>query len=97
MSGGIILKSPESEYEKRKKTNIIMVLLFLFILPVMALIIGSKITEWWVIPTINTDDILGLRDETIFEEDGKAGGCTGGNKWCRTYDRGKGTDGKQLI
>ncbi len=60
--------------KKRKKTNIIIVLLFLFILPVIAVIIGSKITEWWVIPTINTDDILGLPDETVSEEGGKVAG-----------------------
>jgi len=81
--------------KKRKKTNIIMVLLFLFILPVMALIIGSKITEWWVIPTINTDDILGLRDETIFEEDGKAaGGAQEEINGAEHTTGGKGTDGE---
>ena len=75
MLGGIILKrSRIGIRKKQKKTNIIIVLLFLFILPVMAVIIGSKITEWWVIPTINTDDILGLQDETISEGGGKAAG-----------------------
>lgn len=75
MLGGIILKrSRIGIRKKRKKTNIIIVLLFLFILPVAAVIIGSKITEWWVIPTINTDDILGLPDETVSEGGDRAAG-----------------------
>lgn len=54
---------------KNNKTNIIIVLLFLFILPIVAVVIGSRITEWWVIPTINTDDILKPSEEVVFKED----------------------------
>ena len=75
MSGGIILKRSRIGIRGRqKRTNIIIALLFLFILPVMAVIIGSKITEWWVIPTINTDDILKSPEETVSEEEDKAEG-----------------------
>jgi len=56
---------------RQKKINITIVLLFLFILPIMAIIIGSKITEWWVIPTINTDEMLKSPEETIFRENGE--------------------------
>lgn len=59
---------------KQKKTNIIIALLFLFILPVIAITIGSKITEWWVIPTINTDDMLKSPEEIVLKENGESGG-----------------------
>lgn len=58
---------------KQKKTNIIIALLFLFILPVIAITIGSKITEWWVIPTINTDDMLKSPEEIVIKENGESG------------------------
>lgn len=50
----------------------IIVVLFLFILPAVAVMIGSKITEWWVIPTINTDDILKSPEEVVFGGDDAA-------------------------
>lgn len=54
--------------KKQKKTNIIIAVLFLFLLPVIAITIGSKITEWWVIPTINTDDMLKSPEEIVLKE-----------------------------
>ncbi|HZJ77060.1 MAG TPA: hypothetical protein VFC70_05060, partial [Oscillospiraceae bacterium] len=58
---------------KRKKANIIIIILFLFILPIAAVIIGSKITEWWVMPTINTEDILKSPGGTVPDGDDKEG------------------------
>ena len=57
--------------KKQKKTNIIIAVLFLFLLPVIAITIGSKITEWWVIPTINTDDMLKSPEEIVLKENGE--------------------------
>lgn len=56
---------------RRKKANIIIIILFLFILPIVAVVIGSKITEWWVMPTINTDNISKSPEETVSDEDDK--------------------------
>lgn len=58
--------------KKQKKTNIIIAVLFLFLLPVIAITIGSKITEWWVIPTINTDDMLKSPEEIVLKENGES-------------------------
>ncbi len=54
--------------KKQKKANIIIAVLFLFLLPVIAITIGSKITEWWVIPTISTDDMLKSPEEIVLKE-----------------------------
>jgi len=43
---------------KQRNINIGIAIFFLLILPITAVIIGSRITEWWVVPTINTDDML---------------------------------------
>ena len=70
----ILKRSKIGIRRKQKKTNIIIALLFLFILPVIAITIGSKITEWWVIPTINTDDMLKSPEEIVLKENGESGG-----------------------
>lgn len=43
---------------RQRRINIGVAIFFLVILPITAVAIGSRITEWLVIPTINTDNIL---------------------------------------
>lgn len=58
-SGGIIVRRSRIGIRKRQqRANIVMALLFLLILPITAVAIGSRITKWFVLPTINTKDIL---------------------------------------
>lgn len=59
---------------RRRRANIIIIILFLFILPVAAIIIGSKITEWWVVPTVNTEEILKSPGEAVSDKDDKKEG-----------------------
>lgn len=66
---------------KQKKINIAIVLFFLVILPITAVAIGSRITEWLVVPTINTSDILkppspediGFENDDEVEDNAKEG------------------------
>lgn len=43
---------------RQRKINTGIAIFFLIILPITAVAIGLRITEWWVVPTINTDDML---------------------------------------
>lgn len=53
---------------RQRKINIGIAIFFLVILPVTAVVIGSRITEWWIIPTINTDYILNSPENINLEE-----------------------------
>ncbi len=44
--------------KKKRQINIILIIFFFIILPIAAVTIGSRITEWLVIPTINTENML---------------------------------------
>lgn len=44
--------------KKRRNVNVGIALFFLVILPLLSIIIGSRITEWIVVPTINTESML---------------------------------------
>lgn len=44
--------------KKRRNMNVGIALFFLVILPLLSIMIGSRITEWVVIPTINTESML---------------------------------------
>lgn len=44
--------------KRQRRIAIGMALFFLVVLPIVAVIIGHKITEWVVVPTINTADML---------------------------------------
>lgn len=58
----------------------------------MAVIIGSKITERWVIPTINTDEMLKSPEETVSGEGDEVEGETQEN----TEDAGHGAEEEGL-
>lgn len=44
--------------KKKRQINIMLIIFFFIILPITAVTIGSRITEWLVIPTINTENML---------------------------------------
>lgn len=68
MGGGVALRKGKIGIRKRqKKANLILAVLFLLILPVTAIIIGSKITKLWVIPTINTNNMPKVLEDIDLE------------------------------
>lgn len=56
-------RSRVSMGKKQRRAKIFMALLFLIVLPVTAIAIGSRITSWFIVPTINREGLLeGLED-----------------------------------
>ncbi len=55
--------------KRQKRVNKTIAILFLLILPIVAVAIGSRITKWWIVPTINTEDILKPQTDIVFKED----------------------------
>ncbi len=63
-------KSRVGMRKRQRKINIVVIIFFFVILPITAVTIGSRITRWVVIPTINTENMLKAPEELDSENNG---------------------------